>query len=74
LNEYRAAWALARQWTGHDAAVENWQKRVSRLERLIWDAVHALQKAGLDDEAAKLRRAVEKNDLYVATRISVSAG
>jgi hypothetical protein len=31
-----------------------------RLERLVWDAIYALQKAGLDSEAARLRRALHK--------------
>jgi len=30
------------------------------LERLVWDAIYALQKAGLDSEAHRLRRAIEK--------------
>src|ERR1019366_9727991 len=34
---------------------------IQRLERLVWDAVYALQKAGLDKEAARLRRALEKS-------------
>jgi hypothetical protein len=61
LNEYRAAWALVRQWAGHDAAIAAREAQIQRLERLVWDAVYALQKAGLDSEAAKLRRAVERH-------------
>ena len=60
LNEYRAAWALIRQWVGHDAAVAQREAQIQKLERLVWDAVDALQKAGLDSEAARLRRAVER--------------
>ena len=60
LNEYRAAWALIRQWAGHDAAVAQREAEIQRLERLVWDAVYALQEAGLDSEAARLRRAVER--------------
>ena len=60
LNEYRASWALIRQWAGHDAAVAQREAEIQRLERLVWDAVYALQKAGLDSEAARLRRRVEK--------------
>lgn len=59
LNDSRAGWALIRQWAGLDAAVAQREERIQRLERLIWDAVYALQKAGLDTEAARLRRAVE---------------
>ena len=60
LNEFRAAWALIRQWAGHDAAVAQREVHIERLERLVWDAVYALQKAGLDSEAARLRRALER--------------
>jgi hypothetical protein len=61
LNEYRASWALIRQWTGHDPAVAQREAEIQRLERLVWDAVYALQKAGLDKEAAKLRHVIEKH-------------
>jgi len=60
LNDYRASWALLRQWTGYDAAVAQREAEIQRLERLVWDALYALQKAGLDSEAARLRRAIEK--------------
>jgi hypothetical protein len=60
LNDYRAAFALVRQWAGHDAAVAQREAEIQRLERLVWDAVYALQKAGLDREATRLRRAIEK--------------
>lgn len=60
LNEYRAAWALIRQWAGHDAAVAQRDAAIQRMERLVWDAIYALQKAGLDSEAARLRRAIAK--------------
>lgn len=60
LNEYRAAWALIRQWTGYDAAISQREAEIEKLERLVWDAVYALQKAGLDSEAARLRRALER--------------
>jgi hypothetical protein len=60
LNDYRASWALIRQWAGHDAAIAQREAEIQRLERLAWDAVYTLQKAGLDREATKLRRAIEK--------------
>lgn len=60
LNQYRASWALLRQWAGYDAAVAQREDKIRRLERLVWDAIYALQKAGLDSEAARLRRSVEK--------------
>jgi len=60
LNKYRASWALLRQWAGYDAAVAQREEEIKKLERLVWDAINALQKAGLNSEAARLRRAVEK--------------
>ncbi len=60
LNEYRAAWALIRQWTGHDPAIAEREGRIKDMERLVWDAIYALQKANLDAEAARLRRALER--------------
>jgi len=59
LNEYRASWALIRQWTGYDPAIAEREARIRRLENLVWDAVYALQRAKLDTEAARLRRAIE---------------
>jgi len=61
LNEYRASWALIRQWTGHDPAIAQRDREIQRLERLVWDAVYALQKAGVDKEASRLRRALERS-------------
>jgi hypothetical protein len=61
LNEYRASWAIIRQWTGHDPAIAQREAQIQRLERLVWDAIYALQKAGLDSEAAKLRRALGRH-------------
>jgi hypothetical protein len=60
LSEYRAAWALIRQWAGHDAALAQRDGEIQRLERLVWDAIYALQKAGLDKEAGRLRRAISR--------------
>lgn len=61
LNEYRAAWALIRQWAGHDAAIAEREARIQQLERLVWDAVYTLQNRGFDDEAFRLRRALEED-------------
>lgn len=60
LNEYRAAWAIIRQWAGLDAAIAQREAEIQRLERLVWDAIYSLQKAGVDDEASRLRRAMER--------------
>ena len=61
LNQYRAAWALIRQWAGHDAAIAQREAEIQKLERLVWDAIYALQKAGLESEAGRLRRAIQKD-------------
>jgi len=60
LNEYRASWAIIRQWIGHDVAIAQRDLQIQRLERLVWDAIYALQKAGADDEARRLRRALQR--------------
>jgi hypothetical protein len=60
LNEFRASWAIIRQWAGYDAAISQKEAQIQRLERLVLDAVYALQKAGIDDEANRLRRALQK--------------
>jgi hypothetical protein len=60
LNEYRAAWAMIRQWTGHDAAIAQREARIQQLERLVWDAIYAFQRKGLNDEAHRLRRVLER--------------
>jgi hypothetical protein len=60
LNEYRASWAIIRQWTGYDAAISQKEAQIQHLERLVLDAIYALQKAGLDDEANRFRRAMQK--------------
>ena len=61
LNEYRASWAIIRQWCGMDAAVAARQKRIEILEGLVWDAIYSLQKAGLDSEAIRLRSVISKD-------------
>jgi hypothetical protein len=60
LNEYRAAWAIVRQWAGLDAIIAQRDAEIQLLHRLIWDAIYALQKAGADAEASRLRRAIER--------------
>jgi hypothetical protein len=60
LNEFRASWALIRQWTGLDPAIAEREASIQKLQRLVWDAIYALQKANLDSEATRLRRALEK--------------
>jgi hypothetical protein len=59
LDEYRAALALIRQWTGYDPAVAPREAEIQKLEHLVWDAIYALQKAGLDSDTARPRRAIQ---------------
>lgn len=54
LNEYRASWALIRQWAGHDVAIAQREAEIQRLEWLVWDAAYAFQKAGLDERRGGL--------------------
>jgi hypothetical protein len=51
--------ALIRQWCGHNAALAERDAEIQRLERLVLDAIYALQEAGLDREASRLRRAIQ---------------
>jgi hypothetical protein len=60
LNEYRASFALIRQWAGHDGAVAQREAEIQRLERLVCDAIYLLQKAGLDKESNRLRKAIQR--------------
>ena len=60
LNEFQAAAALIRQWTGHDPAIAQREQEIRMLERLVWDAIYSLQKAGQDKEASRLRRVLER--------------
>jgi hypothetical protein len=39
LYEYRASWALIRQWAGQDAAIAQREAEIQRLETLVWDGV-----------------------------------
>ncbi len=43
------------------AAVAAREEQIKKLERLVWDAIYALQKAGFDSEAARLRRVLTKS-------------
>lgn len=60
LNEYRASWAIIRQWAGYDVAIAQREAYIQQLERLVLDAMYALQKGGLDQEANRLRKAVQR--------------
>lgn len=51
LNEYRAAWAIIRQWAGHDAAIAQREARIQQLERLVWDASTRSRKLALTEKS-----------------------
>jgi hypothetical protein len=36
------------------------EARIEQLERLVWDAIYARQKAGLEREVDPLRRAMQR--------------
>lgn len=54
LSKYRAASALIRQWMARDPSA-SLRHEVERLQRLVLDAMYALQRAGLDQVALRLR-------------------
>jgi len=59
FNSYRAGWAIVRQWCHNDAFTAAREKEIGTLVQLVWDAIYALQKAGVDEEAARLRHVLE---------------
>ena len=61
LNQYRAAWALIRQWAALDPSA-GLRSEIDRLQRLVLDAVYALQRAGLDQTAHRLRQELGEVD------------
>lgn len=64
LNKYRAAWALIRQWASLDPSAAL-RSEIDRLQRLVLDAVYALQRAGLDQTAHRLRQELGAVDAVV---------
>lgn len=50
LEEYRAAWAVVRQWAGFDADRVRLQAEIERLRKLIDEAIWRLRKDGTDPE------------------------
>lgn len=60
LIEYRANWALIRQWAGFDAALASREARIAELERLLSQTIWDLRRPSLDAEriAGRLERAI----------------
>jgi hypothetical protein len=56
VEEWRAGWALARQWAGFDEALSQRDAEIKRqreiIERAIWD----LRRSGADDVASRMDR------------------
>lgn len=61
LNEYRAAYALIRQWAGHDVAVALREQRIEQLERLLTSVMWDLRRPGVEPEriAGRIERALK---------------
>ncbi len=60
VNRWRAAWALARQWAGHDAAIAARESEIEDLRRLVERTIWDLRRPGVEPErvALKLERAI----------------
>jgi hypothetical protein len=56
VQEYRAGWALCRQWAGFDQAIAEREAEIERLRRVIEEVRYELRKAGLDELLGKLDR------------------
>ena len=70
-NGQRAAFAVVRRWAGRDAAVAQKETEIQGLERLVWDAVYSLQKAGSDKAAPDFGEQLRKADPG-SSRLSVN--
>jgi hypothetical protein len=60
VNEWRASWALIRQWAGHDEALAAKDEEIKRLRQVIERASWDLRRDGVDPErvAHKMLRAL----------------
>lgn len=56
VEQWRAGWALVRQWAGTDAQVARKDKEIDRLRQVIGRTIWDLRSAGHDDLAAKVER------------------
>jgi hypothetical protein len=56
VQQWRAGWALCRQWAGFDEAIAEREQEIERLRRIIEDVRYELRRGGQDDLAAKLDR------------------
>ena len=50
LSEWRASWALVRQWASHDVAVAAREERILELERLLTQTMWDLRRPGADPQ------------------------
>ena len=60
LTDYRAAWAIVRQWAGHDAAIAARETRITELEHLLTQTMWDLRRPKPDPEriAGRIDRAL----------------
>ena len=59
LREHQPAFALARQWPGHEQEVAQLRKELERLQSLVSSAADSVERAGDEREASRLRRALK---------------
>jgi hypothetical protein len=59
LREQQPAFALARQWAGIEAEVEELRTEIERLRSVAFAAIHDLEAEGLRDAARRVRRALD---------------
>jgi hypothetical protein len=61
LTQYRAAWAIIRQWASHDVAVARREKRIVYLEEVLTRVAWELRRPEADPEriASRIARALQ---------------
>jgi hypothetical protein len=59
LREQRPGFALARSWSGFDRELEELQREIGRLRELVLRAVTELERAGAEQSAWRLKRALD---------------
>jgi hypothetical protein len=59
LRKQRPGFALARSWAGFDRELEALQREIGRLRELVLRAVAVLERAGAEQDARRLKRALD---------------
>jgi len=60
VQQWRAGWALCRQWAGFDEALGQRDHEIDRLRRIIADLGYELRRSGQDELAARLARKLKR--------------